>query len=76
MHHRLLHLRAHGLWEGDAYPTYCKTLIFCMHLIIIIIIIIEFIVRASLQVRVSAAPLHVQPWASCSHTCASVYQAV
>jgi len=28
------------------------------------------------QVRVKAALLHVQPWASCSHTCASVHQAV
>jgi len=28
------------------------------------------------QVQFLAAPLHVQPWASCSHTCASVHQAV
>jgi len=28
------------------------------------------------QVRVSATPLHVWTWASCSHTCASVHQAV
>ena len=26
--------------------------------------------------RVLAAPLHVRPWASCLHTCASVHQAV
>jgi len=28
------------------------------------------------QIRVSAVPRHVTTWASCSHTCASVYHAV
>ena len=38
------------------------------------------VVRASdlqpMQVQVPAAPLHERPWASCSHTCASVHRAV
>jgi len=33
------------------------------------------VVRAS-DLQPMVTPLHVQNWASCSHTCASVHQAV